>query len=95
MNPWPSWKSTAGKRARSSTSRGKVQVVLRTSRSIVRACRAGNRAEALSGTNLTFSGSPRAAAATARQKSASNPCQRPAASFSENPAMPSLTPQRR
>jgi hypothetical protein len=56
---------------------------------------AGNLAEARSGTNVTRSGSPRAAAATARQMSTSSPDQRPVASCVENPVMPSLTPHRR
>jgi hypothetical protein len=46
-----------------------------------------------SGTYSTFPVSPSTAAATALQKSTSNPCQTPDPSFSEKPGRPSLTPQ--
>src|SRR5215472_12687462 len=75
-------------------SRPSVQVVLRRRRSTTPAFRAGNLSEALRGTKVTFSASPSAAAATARQKSTFSPDQRPDASFVEKPAIPSLTPQR-
>ena len=49
---------------------------------------AGNLSEARSGMNVTFLGSPKTAAATARQKSTSMPDHCPDASFVEKPAIP-------
>src|SRR5262245_35037213 len=83
------------KATRSSASRRSVQVVLRASRSIALVSNAGHRAEARSGTTDTLPACPTVAPATARQKSASSPDQRPDPSWAENPTIPSLTPQRR
>ncbi len=57
----------------SSPSRPAVRVVLRMSTSTSPDWRAVNRCSVVSGRNSTASGSPRTAAATARQKSMSNP----------------------
>src|SRR5262245_64965846 len=70
-----------------------VQVLFRDSRSMRRSLRAPKRASADSGRYSTLAVSPSAAAATALQKSTSNPRQTPELSFSENPGRPSLTPQ--
>ena len=55
------------------TSREMVQVELRDSTSISPDCSAVKRSLAVSGVNFTFFASPKSAAATARQKSASMP----------------------
>ena len=70
-----------------------VQVELRDRTSILRSLKAWNRASAESGTSLTLFGSPKIAAAIARQKSTSKPAQIPRWSTNENPGNPSFTPQ--
>src|SRR5262245_14433010 len=70
-----------------------VHVVLRDSTSIRSPCSADNRSVVLSGTNCTFLGSLKIAAAIARQKSTSKPFQFPCASLVENPINSGLTPQ--
>src|SRR5262245_8728421 len=58
-----------------------------------RSLRASKRAPADNGRYSTLVTSPNTTAATALQKSTSNPRQTPELSFSENPGRPSLTPQ--
>ena len=70
-----------------------VQVELRDSTSICFVCSAGKRSLADSGTNVTFVGSLKIAAARARQKSASKPLHCPSPAWIENPSTPWLTPQ--
>src|SRR5262245_66168371 len=77
----------------SSRSRDIVQVLFRDKRSMRRSFRASERASADNGRYSTLVKSPNTAAATALQKSTSNPRQTPELSFSENPGRPSLTPQ--
>ncbi len=77
----------------SSPSRPAVRVVFRMSTSTSPDWRAVNRCSVVSGRNSTASGSPRTAAATARQKSMSNPEKLPSASTKPNPGTASLTPQ--
>src|SRR5882757_6882848 len=69
-----------------------VQVVLRDRMSTSPDCSAVKRSLALSGVNLTLVPSLKTAAATARQKSASMPCQSPLSSGAEKPARPVETP---
>src|SRR5271165_3543720 len=69
-----------------------VQVELRDRTSILPSFNAWNRASAESGTGLTRFGSPKIAAATARQKSTSKPDHWPRSLTYENPGRPSLTP---
>src|SRR5580704_1940404 len=83
----------AGKSSPSEVSRDKVQVVLRTSTSISPDCKAVKRSFAVSGTNLTFLGSLKMAAAMARQKSTSKPVQLPCGSGKPKPASVPLPPQ--
>src|SRR5712691_2093972 len=77
----------------SEVSRELVQVVFRTSTSTSPDCSAVKRSLAVNGTNLTFLGSSKIAAATARQKSTSKPVQLPCASGKPKPASPGLEPQ--
>ena len=77
----------------SSKSRDIVQVLFRDKRSMRRSFRASKRASADNGRYSTLAMSPNTTAATALQKSTSNPRQTPELSFSENPGRPSLTPQ--
>jgi len=81
------------KLAPSEVSRDNVQVELRDNRSISPDCSAVNRFLAFNGKNLTLVGSPKIAAASARQTSTSIPVQLPLSSGIEKPARPSLTPQ--
>ena len=75
-------------------SRVDVQVVLRMSTSISPVWSAGARCGAFSGRNSTSVGSPRTAAATARQKSASKPLLSPVpSSRTLKPGRSPLTPQ--
>src|SRR5271157_1417979 len=76
-----------------SVSRPSVQVELRDRTSICFFFKASKRSVAASGTNGTFEGSLKIAAASARQKSTSKPDHSPLSSLIEKPAMPSLTPQ--
>src|SRR6476620_1569073 len=76
-----------------SRSRDIVQVLFRDKRSMRRSFRASKRASADNGRYSTLVMSPNTTAATALQKSTSNPRQTPEPSFSENPGRPSLTPQ--
>ena len=69
-----------------------LQVVLRERMSTLRLCSSLKRSLASSGTNLIFFGSLKIAAATARQKSTSNPVQLPLSSGIEKPGRPALTP---
>src|SRR5216684_4856757 len=73
-------------------SRSSVQVVLRESKSTSPDCKAVKRSLVESGVNFTFCGSPKIAAASARQKSTSRPVQLPLSSGLEKPVMPWLTP---
>src|SRR5580704_8052830 len=83
----------AGKSSPSEVSRDKVQVVLRTNTSISPDCSAVKRSFAVNGTNLTFLGSLKIAAAMARQKSTSKPVQLPCGSGKPKPASVPLPPQ--
>src|SRR5205823_1010525 len=74
-------------------SRDKIHVVLRDRRSIWPDFKGSKRSRAESGVNLTLLGSLKIAAASARQKSTSNPVQTPLSSGLENPGRPWLTPQ--
>src|ERR1700734_546218 len=76
-----------------SPSRPIVQLELRDSTSICLFFKASKRSEADSGTNSTFDGSLKTAAATARQKSTSNPDHWPLASLLAKPSRLGLTPQ--
>src|SRR6476660_10137757 len=80
------------KLAPSEVSRDSVQVVLRESTSISPDCSAVKRSWADSGTYLTLLGSPKMAAAIARQTSTSSPVQLPLSSGDEKPGRPWLTP---
>src|SRR3954470_13759209 len=77
----------------SEVSRDSVQVVLRDSTSISPDCSAVKRSLADSGTYFTLPGSPKIAAAIARQTSTSRPAQLPLSSGAEKPGKPWLTPQ--
>src|SRR5580692_3539925 len=77
----------------SSPSRPIVQVELRDSTSICLFFKASKRSEADNGTYCTFDGSLKIAAATARQKSISNPDHWPLASLLAKPWRPGFTPQ--
>src|ERR1700733_1142655 len=70
----------------SEVSRDIVQVVLRDNTSISPDCSEVKRLAAVSGTNLTFVGSLKIAAAMARQKSTSKPVQLPCVSGMPKPA---------
>src|SRR5246127_5502 len=83
----------AGNSSPSEVSRDKVHVVLRASTSISPDCKAVKRSFAVSGTNLTFLGSLKMAAAMARQKSTSKPVQLPCGSGKPKPASVPLPPQ--
>src|ERR1700722_455826 len=76
-----------------SPSRPIVQVELRDSTSICLFHNASKRSEADKGTYCTFDGSLKIAAATARQKSASNPAHWPLASLLAKPSRLGFTPQ--
>ena len=76
----------------SEVSRLIVQVELRDSTSISPDCSAVKRSLADSGENFTLDGSPKTAAATARQKSTSMPVQLFCSSGCEKPIRPWLTP---
>jgi hypothetical protein len=65
-----------------------VQVELRDSTSILFDCSAVKRAAASSGVNVTFAGSPKIAAATARQISTSKPVHAFFSSMLEKPNKP-------
>jgi hypothetical protein len=69
-----------------------LQVELRDRISTLRFCNSLKRSLASSGTNLALAGSSKIAAATARQKSTSNPLQLPLSSGIEKPGSPLLTP---
>src|SRR5471030_1321557 len=73
-------------------SRELVMVVLRERMSISPDCNAVKRSLAFNWLNLTLVASPKTAAATARQTSASIPRILPLASGTEKPGRPSLTP---
>src|SRR5215472_12313558 len=77
----------------SELSRDIVHVELRDSKSILSDWSAVKRAEASRGRNVTLPGSPKIAAATARQISTSNPLQPFLSSMLEKPRRPWLTPQ--
>jgi hypothetical protein len=66
---------------------------LRDSTSIWFDCSAAKRVTASSGTNVTLAGSPKIAAATARQISTSKPVHAFLSSMLEKPSSPWLTPQ--
>src|SRR3984957_8474918 len=76
-----------------SPSRPIVQLELRDNTSICLFFKASKRSEADSGTYCTFDGSSKIAAATARQKSTSNPTHWPLASLLAKPSRPGFTPQ--
>ena len=71
-----------------------VYVVLRNNTSTSPALSTSKRSAAVSGRNSTLVASPRTAAATARQKSASKPSWLPSGWVSEKPTSEPLTPQR-
>ena len=73
-------------------SRTSVQVVVRERTSTSPDCSAVKRSLADVGVYLTFSASPKMAAATARQMSTSSPVQLPLVSGLEKPGLPWLTP---
>ena len=75
-----------------SLSRLAVQVVFRINKSISFAAKASNLADAVKGTYSTLDASPKIAAATALQKSISNPSNCPAELTTPNPVRLSLTP---
>src|SRR5262249_20386834 len=77
----------------SELSRDIVQVELRDSTSILPDCSAPKREAASNGMKVTLAGSPKIAAATARQKSTSKPVHAFLSSMLEKPSNPWLTPQ--
>ena len=76
-----------------STSRENVHVVLRANISISPEASAVKRVLPVVGTNSTADGSPRTAAATARQTPTSKPSHSPFASGDAKPTRPVVTPQ--